>query len=155
MYHLSLATFKAFSMALDFRSLIMMYLGVDLWGLFFTALSLLLQYIYIFLPNGGKKKSSTFMFKMIFQPHSLYPFLLGSNDMNVETFFIRSLEVPGGSEVKASACNVRDPGSIPESGRYPGEGNGNPLQYFCLGKPMDRTARWATVHGVAKECHTT
>ena len=44
-----------------------------------------------FLPNG--KKCSTFMFKIIFQPHSLYPFLLWSNDMNVETFFIRSLEV--------------------------------------------------------------
>ena len=49
----------------------------------------------------------------------------------------RFLEVPGGSEVKASACNVRDPGSIPESGRYPGEGNGNPLQYSCLENSME------------------
>ena len=39
---------------------------------------------------------------------------------------------PGGSEVKASACNVGDPGSIPGSGRSPGEGNGYPLQYSCL-----------------------
>ena len=61
----------------------------------------------------------------------------------------------GGSVVKNPPANAGDVGSIPESGRYPGEGNGNPLQYFCLGKPMDRTARWATVHGVAKECHTT
>ena len=45
---------------------------------------------------------------------------------------------PGGSEVKASACNVGDLGSIPELGRYPGEGNGNPLQYSCLENPMDR-----------------
>ena len=48
-----------------------------------------------------------------------------------------------------SACNVGDLGLIPESG-FPGEGNGNPLQYSCLENPMDRVARWATVHGVAK-----
>ena len=43
----------------------------------------------------------------------------------------------GGSEGKASAYSARDPGSIPGSGRSPGEGNGNPLQYFCLENPMD------------------
>ena len=43
-----------------------------------------------------------------------------------------------------------DLGSIPGSGRSPGEGSGNPLQYFCLENPMDRRAWWATVHGVAK-----
>ena len=48
------------------------------------------------------------------------------------------------------ACNVGDPGSIPGSGRSPGEGNGNPLQDSCLENPMDRGAWWATVHGVAK-----
>ena len=57
---------------------------------------------------------------------------------------------PGGSEGKASACNAGDPGSIPGLGRSPGEGNGNPLQYYCLENPMDRGAWWATVHGVAK-----
>ena len=57
---------------------------------------------------------------------------------------------PGGSEVKASACNAGDLGSIPGSGRSPGEGNGNPLQYSCLENPMDRGAWWATVHRVAK-----
>ena len=45
--------------------------------------------------------------------------------------------IPGGSEVKASAWNVRDSGSIPGLGRYPGEGNGNPLQYSCLENPME------------------
>ena len=55
---------------------------------------------------------------------------------------------PGSSEVKASACNVRDLGSIPGSGRSSGEGNGNPLQYSCLENPMDRGAWWAIVHGV-------
>ena len=47
---------------------------------------------------------------------------------------------PGGSEVKASACNAGDPGSIPGLERSPGEGNGNPLQYSCLENPMDRGA---------------
>ena len=54
------------------------------------------------------------------------------------------------SEVKASASNVGDLGSIPGLGRPPGEGNGNPLQYSCLENPMDGGAWWATVHGVAK-----
>ena len=59
-------------------------------------------------------------------------------------------EVLRGSEVKASAWNAEDPGSIPGLGRSPGEGNGNPLQYSCLENPMDREAWQATVHGVAK-----
>ena len=58
-----------------------------------------------------------------------------------------------GLAVKASACNAGDLGSIPGLGRSPGEGNGNPLQYSCMEKPMDRGAWWATVHGVAK-CRT-
>ena len=57
---------------------------------------------------------------------------------------------PRGSEVKAPACNPGDLGSIPELGRYPEEGNSNPLQYSCLENPMDGGAWWATVHRVAK-----
>ena len=57
---------------------------------------------------------------------------------------------PGGSEVKASACSVGDLGLIPWSGRSPGEGNGNALQYSCLENPMDGGVWWAAVHGVAK-----
>ena len=57
---------------------------------------------------------------------------------------------PGGSEVKASACNAGDLGLIPGLGISPGEGNGNPLQYSCLENPMAGGAWWATVHGVAK-----
>ena len=60
---------------------------------------------------------------------------------------------PGGSEVKVPVCNAGDLGLIPGSGRFPGEGNGNPLQYSCLENPMDRGAWWATVHGVTK-CRT-
>ena len=52
--------------------------------------------------------------------------------------------LPGGSVSKESTCNAGDPGSIPGSGRSPGEGNGNPLQYSCLENPMDRGAWWAT-----------
>ena len=47
---------------------------------------------------------------------------------------------PGGSDSRESAYNAEDPGSIPGSGISPGEGNGNPLQYSCLGNPMDRGA---------------
>ena len=48
------------------------------------------------------------------------------------------------------AGDARDAGSVPESGRSPGVGNGNPLQYSCLEKPMDKGAWWVTVHGVTK-----
>ena len=50
----------------------------------------------------------------------------------------------------AKTGNIRNIGSIPESGRFPGEGNGNPLQYSCLENPMNRGAWQATVHGVAE-----
>ena len=59
-------------------------------------------------------------------------------------------DFPGGSDGKASAYNAGDPGLIPGSGRSPGEGNGNPLQYYCLENSMDRGAWQATVHGVEK-----
>ena len=51
---------------------------------------------------------------------------------------------PGGSDSKASAYNAGDLGSIPGSGRSPGEGKGNPFQYSCLENPMDGGAWWAT-----------
>ena len=51
----------------------------------------------------------------------------------------------------ASAGDIKDTGWIPKSGRDPGAGHGNPLQYPCLENPKDRGAWWATVHGVSKE----
>ena len=57
---------------------------------------------------------------------------------------------PGGSDDKASACIAEDPGSIPGSGKSPGEGNGNRLQYSCLENSMNGGTWRATVHGVAK-----
>ena len=57
---------------------------------------------------------------------------------------------PGGFDGKESAYNAGNPGSIPRSGRPPGEGNGYQLQYSWLENPMDRGARRATAHGVAE-----
>ena len=64
---------------------------------------------------------------------------------------------PGNAVVKnlpANAGDAGDAGSIPGSERSPGVGNGNPLQYFCLGNPMDRGVWQATVHEVAKSLST-
>ena len=72
------------------------------------------------------------------------------------------LDFPAGSDSKESACNAGGPSSIPGSGRSPGEGNSNPLQYFCLGNPTDGGA-WLGYksvgsqrvrHGLAIEQHT-
>ena len=59
-------------------------------------------------------------------------------------------DFPGGSKVKNPPANIGDVGLIPGSGRSPGEGDGNPLQYSCLENPMDREAWWTTVHGVSQ-----
>ena len=80
-----------------------------------------------------KKKKKTF-----FQDSSASGQQLGITRLsNIwDTLILK--EFPGGSDGKASAYNVGDPGSIPGSGRSSGEGNGNPLQYSCLENPMDR-----------------
>ena len=65
------------------------------------------------------------------------------------------LGFPGGSDSKESAWDEEDPGLSPMSGRFPGEGNGYPLQYSCLENPLDRGAWWATVHGGHSESDTT
>ena len=76
--------------------------------------------------------------------------------IHLEHFFFHLVAVlflmgfPGGSVVKKPPANAAVSGSIPGSERYPGKGNGNLLHYSCLGNPMDREARWATVHGVTK-----
>ena len=63
------------------------------------------------------------------------------------------LDFPGNSVVKNLPTKVAVAGSIPGSGRSPGEANGNPLKYSCLKNPMDRRAWWATVHGAGKDGH--
>ena len=59
-------------------------------------------------------------------------------------------DFPDGSDSEESACNSGDSGSIPGLGRFPGEGNGYPLQHSCLENSMDRGAWWAMVHGIVK-----
>ena len=70
--------------------------------------------------------------------------------LNAFATFTLILGFPGGSEGKASACNVGDLGSVPGSGRSPGEGKGNPLQHSCLENSTDRGAWQAIVQGVTK-----
>ena len=67
-----------------------------------------------------------------------------------DTLIKKCIYYPGGSVVKNLPANAGNAGLTPGSGRSPGEVNGNPLQYFCMGNPMDREAWRATVHGVAK-----
>ena len=62
-------------------------------------------------------------------------------------YVVKYIGFLGGSMVWNLPANSRDEGSNPELGRSPGEGNGNLLQYFYLGNPMDREAWWATIHG--------
>ena len=69
--------------------------------------------------------------------------------------YIYTQGFPGGSTVKNLPVNTEDASSIPNPGRSPGGGNGNPLQSSCLGNPMDRGAWQATVHRVTKESDTT
>ena len=87
--------------------------------------------------------------KSLLQHHSSKALILWHS-----VFFIVQLlhpwGFPVGSDGKESAFNVGDLGLISGSGRSPGEGNGNPLQYSCLENSMDGGAWWATVHGVAK-----
>ena len=75
-------------------------------------------------------------------------------ELHVETGN-KPLENTHGANGKVSVYNAGDPGSIPGSGRSPGEGNSNPLQYYCLENPMDREAWQAMVHGVTKELDMT
>ena len=63
------------------------------------------------------------------------------------------LKIPGDLDGKESACNAGDLGSIPELGRFPGEENGNPLQYSCLENAMDRGDKRATEMGLQKVGH--
>ena len=77
---------------------------------------------------------------------------LGQDQIKTFLWYERhyTLGFPGGSEGKASACNAGDLGSILGSGRSPGEGNSNPLQYSCLENPMDQQAWQTIVHGITK-----
>ena len=72
------------------------------------------------------------------------------NMLLFSVYAVPSLDFPGGSDSKEPVYNAGDLGSIPGSGRSPGEGNGDPLQYSCLENSMDRGTWRAIVHGAAK-----
>ena len=65
----------------------------------------------------------------------------------------RNCKEEQGSALKNQPANAGDSGLVPGLGRSPGEGNGNSLQYSCLGNPMDRGAWWTTVQGIARAGH--
>ena len=110
------------------------------------------------LPNPGIKPRSPALqaISLLYElPGKLWAssrssFLHSGQQRRINRRVFKTVGFPGGSDGKASACNVGDPVSIPGSGRSPGEGNGNPFQHSCLENSMDRGAWWATVHGVAK-----
>ena len=81
--------------------------------------------------------------------------LFHSFNVHITEYCVGGAGFPCGSVVKNLPANVGDSGSIPGLGRSPGEGNGNPFHFSCLGNPMDRGAWWGTVHGVTKESDTT
>ena len=84
------------------------------------------------LPFSRKTPICVFLFCFVF----LMTFCIGAKSRDLEPTDIY-WDFPSGSDGKASTYNAGDPGSIPGSGRSPGEGNGNPLQYSCLENPMD------------------
>ena len=90
----------------------------------------------------GRQTSSPLHPNIISSQSPCHPCALLSNGPYCSSFF------PGSSDGKESARNAQDVGSIPQSGRSPGEGNGSPLQYSCLENTMDRGAWRATVRGV-------
>ena len=120
------------------------------------------SFLFFFFPLLLGRKLITLKFIV----SSVKIFLLVSCTLWLNFFFVGShyfifafhclgVGFPGGSVIKNLPANAGDGGLIPGSGRSLGEGNGNPLQYSYLGKPVDRWAWWATVHGVAKELDMT
>ena len=75
--------------------------------------------------------------------------------MKLYMLVIKNMGFLGSSVVKNLPANAEDMGLIPGLGRSPGKGNGNPLQYSCLGNPMDRGSWWARVYDIEKESDMT
>ena len=139
-------------------------------GLSLPALLLSILWLIVTLRNPatkycGKLLIHTPYFTFIFQIESQRPVkhrvksicLYTSPKVKIEKItlptkvhIVKAMGFPRSSVGKESACKAGEPGSIPGSGRSPGEGNGNPLQYSCLENPMDGGAWQATVYGVPK-----
>ena len=89
-----------------------------------------------------------YLFSVLFSGITLKTITMWRHFKFILIWTIQMAGFPGGSLDKESACNAGIPTSVSWLGRSPGEGNGNPLQYSCLG--LSRGAWWATVHGVTK-----
>ena len=108
--------------------------------------------------SPGEGNGNTFQYSCLENPHGQKSLVgyspRGCKESDTTKLLIAMTSLvaglPSGSVGQESACSAGDPGSIPGSGRFPGEGNGNPLQYSCLENSMDRGARQATVHRVTK-----
>ena len=126
--------------------------------------NLIKHHVFLFAISGNSIYNITQLQKI--KPHDIYLLLLWIDpsiicckliilNITIKIQLYNTGSFPGGSDSKESACNVGDPVSIPRLGRSPGEGNGSPLQYFCLENPMDRGAWQAAVLGVSKSWNTT
>ena len=106
--------------------------------------------VFILLPNkGNAKECSNYIQSLQSMGWQRIEYNLATEQhTHLEHFLC-------GSTVKNPPAKAGDTGLIPELGRYPREGNVNPLQYSCLGNPMDGEAWWATVHGLTKELDVT
>ena len=110
------------------------------------------NYIQILLKMRHKYKRKIFKVMKLLDSKYMRKYLdswITKDPLNNWVYWIKGAS-PVAQTVKKSAWNMGDPGSVPGSGRSPGEGNGNPLQYSCLENPMDRGAWRATVYGVTK-----
>ena len=94
--------------------------------------------------------TSLSLISLLLSPLCRHINLLTAPMHHVVLWFYLLMCFPHGSSYEENAYDVGELGLIPESGRSPGEGNDNPLQYSCLEKSMDRGVWWATVHGMAK-----
>ena len=105
------------------------------------------------VPSEGKSSGIVTRFPRLLEHHTqvLLPFQPPRDRQKPR--LTEAAGFPGGSDGKESACSAGDLDLILGSGRSPGEGNGNPLQYFCLENPMDRGAWRAAVHGLQRVRH--
>ena len=93
------------------------------------------------------------IFYCIYTPHFLYSFICPWTFRLLPSLGLASQVAVVVKNLPANAGDIRDMGSIPELGRFPGGGHGNPLQDSCLENPMDRGVQWAAVHGVTRVRH--
>ena len=147
------ATVSTFSPSISYEVMGLDVMILVFWMLSFKPAFSLSSFTFIKRPfssllSAVRVVSCAYLRLLIFLPAILIPACALSSPAFHMMYSIYSF--PGSLDSKASAYNAGDPGSIPGSGRSPGEGNGNPLQYSCLENPMDRGAWWATVHGVWK-----